>query len=50
MVETIPIEDLKSKLRTIFCAENKTQKKILTHGYLTLILVDYIKVRNLCLM
>ena len=26
MVETISIEDLKTKLRDIFCAENKTKK------------------------
>ncbi len=27
MVETISIEDLKTKLKDIFCAENKAQKK-----------------------
>ena len=30
MVGTISIEDLKTKLRDIFCAENKT-KKIFAH-------------------
>ena len=39
MVETISIEDLKTKLRDIFCAENKTKKNIRTYGYLTLMLI-----------